>query len=483
MVANVQDDRVARADVADMRLLMMLLLMTNLRPSLDAFARKAMREIGTAPGMTVVVVKDDKVIYRGDFGWRDVEAKLPVTPDTRFYIASTTKAFTAMAAAILSVEGKLNLDAPIADAWPELKLTPPVDPKRISLLDLLAMRPGFATEGLNFRFEAGNVRDEADLLHALATYTREQPRAFQYSNLNYILAGRVMEKATGRSWRDLVREKILVPLRMNATLTGAPPPSVPVALPYRAIDSNMFVRTNETVDGIIAPAGGMLMTSGDAAKWLIAMMGNGKLPKRAVQLVQAEQVENKTRFRYIDRFAWGLGQNLGKYEGDLIVHRFGGLDGAYSHVSFMPAHRIGVAVFANGGGAVPDAVAAYAYDLLLGKKDIDAKWSAEIAKVVQSIAQAREQRRKAQAHMSEPHDAARPLTAYAGRYHYDRLGTIDVTVDNGRLFAQFGRLRAQLFPAGGDDFLIDWTDQGDVSQVRVTATQLDWGGRVFDRVQ
>jgi CubicO group peptidase (beta-lactamase class C family) len=468
-----------------MRLLMMLLLMTNLRPSLDAFARKAMREIGTAAGLTVVVVKDDKVVYRGDFGLRDVEKKLPVTPDTRFYIASTTKAFTAMAAAILAGEGKLDLDAPIADAWPELKLTPSVDPKKITLRDLLAMRPGFSTEGLNFRLEAGNVRDENDLLHALATYTREQPRAFQYSNLNYILAGRVMEKVTHKSWRNLVREKILVPLRMNATLTGAPPPNMPVAQFYRAIDTNQFVRTSDKVDDMAGPAGAMLMTSGDAAKWLIALIndGNGKLPKSAVRLVQTEQIENKTRFRYIDRFAWGLGENLGKYDGDLIVHRFGGMDGAYSHVSFMPEHRIGVAAFANGGGAVPDAVAAYAYDLLLGKKDIDAKWDAEIAKVVKSIAQAREQRSKAQARMSEPHDTARPLAQYAGRYHYDRLGTIDVTVDNGRLFAQFGRLRAQLFPAGGDDFLIDWMDEGDPSKVRITATQLDWGGRLFDRVQ
>jgi CubicO group peptidase (beta-lactamase class C family) len=464
-----------------MKLLMMLLLMTDIGPQIHTFARKAMREIGTAPGMTVVVVKDDKVIYRGDFGLRDVEKKLPVTPDTRFYIASTTKAFTAMAAAILAGEGKLDLDAPIADAWPELKLTSPVDPKKITLRDLLAMRPGFTTEGLNFRLDAGTVAGEEDLLHALATYTREQPREFQYSNLNYILAGRVMEKITGKSWKELVRQRILLPLKMNAT-TG------PVTQLYRAIGPGTFVRTQDRLDEMAGPAGGMLMTSADAAKWLIAMINEKNLPPAAVRLVQTEQTPNKTRFRYIDRFAWGLGQNLGTYEGELIVHRFGGLDGAYSHVSFMPAHRIGVAAFTNGGGAVPDAIAAYAYDLLLGKKDLDAKWSAEIAKVVAAVAQQRERREKAIAKMSEPRETAHPLRMYAGRYHYDRLGTIDVTISGDRLFAQFGRLRAQLFPAGGDDFLVDWLDEGDPAPVKIAfdasgrAAKFDWGGRIFDRV-
>ena len=82
--------------------LVLLAALSDVKADIDAFARKALERLGTTPGMTVVVVKGNDVLYRGDFGRRDVEAKLPVTPDTRFYIASSTKAFLAMAAAILA---------------------------------------------------------------------------------------------------------------------------------------------------------------------------------------------------------------------------------------------------------------------------------------------------------------------------------------------------------------------------------------------
>ena len=462
---------------------------------LEAFARDAMRRIGTTPGLSVVVVRDEAIVYQGALGLRDVEAKLAVTPETRFYIASSTKAFTAMAAAILAEEGKLDLDAPVAAVWPELKLTAPLDPKRFSLRDFLAMRSGLSNDSLNFRTEIGNVRTEEELLRLLATYSSEQPRTFRYSNMSYLLAARVMEHAAGKRWSELVAEKILLPLGMTSTLTGAPPADVPVAKFYRASSSGTFVRTPSALDELAGPAGGMLTTSADAAKWLMAMMNDGRLggrqvlPRRAVRIVQSPQTTNKRRFRYIDRFAWGLGQDLGDYEGDLIVHRFGGLNGAYSHMSFMPDRRIGVAVFANGSGAVPDAVAAYAYNLLLGKPDLAAKWSAELEKAVTAVAEAREARRKSEAPMAARTALSRPVGAYPARYHYDRLGDIDVTEQNGRLYAQLGLYRAELVPVGDDAFLVDWIDEGQPASVRFvpgadgTPARIDWGGRIFDRVK
>lgn len=482
------------------RLLLFLLLMLALplrgdvAAALEAFAKNAMRRIDTTPGLSVVVVRDDAVVYRGDFGLRDVEAKLPVTPETRFYIASSTKAFTAMAAAILAEEGKLDLDAPVATVWPELKLTAPLDPKRFSLRDFLAMRSGLSNDSLNFRTEIGNVRTEEEMLRLLATYSSEQPRTFRYSNMSYLIAARVMEKASGRRWSELVAEKILLPLGMTSTLTGAPPATVPVARFYRSSAPGTFVRTPSALDEMAGPAGGMLMTTTDAAKWLMAMMNDGRLgerqvlPRRAVRIVQSPQTTNKRRFRSIDRFAWGLGQDLGDYEGELLVHRFGGLNGGYSHVSFMPDRRIGVAVFANGGGAVPDAVAAYAYDLLLGKPDLAAKWSAELEKTAAAVAEAREARRKAEAPMQAPGALSRPIDAYVARYHYDRLGDIDVTMEHGRLYARLGLYRAELVPAGADAFLIDWIDEGQPIPIRFVVDErekpvrIDWGGRIFDRV-
>lgn len=453
----------------------------------DAFARKAMERIGTTPGLAVVVVKDGNVIYRGDFGLRDVSAKLPVAPDTRFYMASSTKAFTALAAAILAGEGKVDLDAPVSGVWPDLKLTAPLDAGRLSLRDLLAMRSGLGNDTLNFRMEVGNVRDDAELLRLLATYSRQEPRTFRYSNLNYILAGRILEKATGKRWSALVSERILTPLGMTSTITEGAPAGIPIVKCYRAGEAKTFVELPAEIDNA-GPAGAMLTTTADAAKWLAAMIGGGRLPKRAVSLVQSQQTTNKRRFRYIDRFAWGLGEDLGDYEGELIVHRFGGLNGAYSHLSFMPERGIGVAAFSNGGGAVPDAVAAFIYDTLLGKKDLEAKWFAEIDRVAAAVAKAREERRTAEAAANAARrSAAHPLERYAGTYHYDRLGDIRVTARDGKLYGEYGIYRAEMIPTGDDNFLVDWIDLGESSPVKVVfdgerPVRLDWGGRLFERV-
>lgn len=470
-----------------MMMLILPLIAMSLRADapadIAAFAKKAMEQIGTTPGLTVVVVQDDKVVYRGDFGLRDVQAKLPVTPETRFYLASSTKAFAAMAAAILAGEGKIDLDAPIATAWPELKLTAPLDPARLSLRDLLAMRSGLGNDTLNFRMEIGNVGGEQELMRLLATYSRAEPRTFRYSNLNYVLAGRILEKAAGKPWFDLVSEKILVPLGMSSTTTQR---AMAVKC-YRSPAPGVFVELPAEIDDAGA-AGAMLSTSTDAAKWLVAMIGRRQLPKRAVQLVQSEQTTNKRRFRYIDRFAWGLGQDLGDYDGDLLVHRFGGLNGAYSHISFMPERRIGVAAFSNGGGAVPDAVAAFAYDRLLGKKDLDAKWSAELNRVAAAVARDRDERRKAEAAAkASARSAAHALDRYAATYRYDRLGDIVVTLREGTLYGQLGRYRAELTPTGDDNFLVDWIDQGQPVPIKFVfdggerPLRLDWGGRIFER--
>ncbi|MGE5234121.1 MAG: serine hydrolase [Acidobacteriota bacterium] len=468
---------------------------SGVRSEIDAFARRALRQIGTTPGLTVVVVENDRVVYRGDFGLRDVEARLPVTADTRFYLASSTKAFTAMAAAILAADGKVDLDAPIRGVWPNLELTPPLDAGRISLRDLLAMRSGLANDTVEFRMDVGNIEDERELLRLLATYSRREPRTFRYSNLSYVLAGRILERAAGESWSDLVRDEVLAPLGMSSTVTGPPLPTVPVVKCYRYRAPDTFVETPAELTPLVGPAGGMLTTSADAGRWLIAMINEGRiggrqaLPARAVRSVQSEQTTNRKRYRYFDRFAWGLGQDLGEYEGDLIVHRFGGLNGAYSHVSFMPEHRIGVAVLANGGGAVPDAVAAFAYDVLLGRKDRDARWSAELGRVAAAVAEDRERRRQSDASsVAARRSAGHALDRYVATYHYDRLGDIQVTQREERLHAQLGLFRAELIPIGEDAFLVDWRDSGSPARVEFVfdgsgrASRIDWGGRIFDRV-
>src|SRR5687768_9899595 len=94
---------------------------------------------GLAPGMGVAVVKGDEIIYSQGFGFADVEAQREITAETVFYIASTTKSFTALAAAVLAEKGQLNLDAMLSTYLPDAKFTPPLSADSINLRQLLTM--------------------------------------------------------------------------------------------------------------------------------------------------------------------------------------------------------------------------------------------------------------------------------------------------------------------------------------------------------
>jgi len=85
---------------------------TNLSTKLDIIEKavEEKRQNLKVPGAALVIVKDDRVIFLKGFGFRDVEAKLPVTPETLFAVGSITKTFTALATVISADEGKLSLD-------------------------------------------------------------------------------------------------------------------------------------------------------------------------------------------------------------------------------------------------------------------------------------------------------------------------------------------------------------------------------------
>jgi len=74
--------------------------------------------LGLAPGLGIVVVRDTQVVYLKGLGYADAEARRPFTPQTVFYVASTTKSFTGLAAAILALQGTFSLDAPLSRYLP-----------------------------------------------------------------------------------------------------------------------------------------------------------------------------------------------------------------------------------------------------------------------------------------------------------------------------------------------------------------------------
>lgn len=470
-------------------LLLSLPLQAELRGDIDKFATRLLEVTGRTPGLSVAVVQGDAVTYAGAFGFRDVEAQAPVTSDTLFYVASSTKAFTAAAARLLANEGKLDLDAPLTKSLPRLKLTPPLDASRISVRDLLTHRPGFANGAVNFRTAfAGNI-DRDGIFAVLEQSSTVAPIEFAYSNTSYIVAGLAMEHAAGTTWNELLATRVFAPLGMRATYAAMPPAGLPLAYGYVDDAHGRFRRLQSKQPETMHAAGGMFTTASDLARWVVEHVAGGRvLPRRVLRDLHAPQISLARRFGSIDRFAYSLGWYHGDYDGDLLVHHFGGYNGFYAHMSFMPERRLGVVVLSNGGGSVAEALASFIYDTLRGKGDA-AKHETELARIRAEAEKQRAERAKVVARKLEHRLLTRLAESYAGEYRSSRLGVIVVRVRGGRVLAQMGAIRGELLPETGDAFLIDWLGDDSLEQVRFTfdaegrATALDWEGRPFERVR
>ena len=173
------------------------------------------------PGAVLAIVRGEEVIFARGFGVADVEKKTPVTPETRFFIGSTTKAFTATLVGMLVDEGRMQWDDPVEKYLPEFKLeVQSKDPNdRATLRDVLSHRTGFTRMGLletNTGLSSDEILRRASSAEAMAPFRQR----FLYNNEHYLAAGSAAAVAAGTSWHALVKARILDPLGMAATRTS-----------------------------------------------------------------------------------------------------------------------------------------------------------------------------------------------------------------------------------------------------------------------
>ena len=318
---------------------------------LRQYVEELMRKFPVTPGLSIAVVQGERIIFAEGFGLRDVKAKLPVTPQTGFYIASTTKSFTGTAAKMLAEEGKLDLDVPIKTYFPNLILKAPLSAEQISLRDLLTHRSGINNEAIVFRTAYTGQYTTDEIFELLSKSSSPIPRTFRYSNIGYIIAGYAMEKVTGEPWQRIIERKLLEPLDMKNTTSYASQARARAdfALPYLAVNGK-FIEIPYKEDNTMHAAGGMISSAEDLAKWLIVNMNGGRykgkqiISPTSLEEILSPQINQQRSFYKFQRYAYGLGWNIGTYEGEKIIHCFGEFPGFRPHVSFMPKYNLGVVV-------------------------------------------------------------------------------------------------------------------------------------------
>ena len=472
-----------------------------LADSLDPFVRGLVAD-GFIPGASIAVVTRDGPAYLRGFGVRDVHTREPVTPATGFYIASSTKSFTGMLAGILDQRGVISLDAPLSRYLPELRMNAPLSADSVTLRSLLTHTSGLHNEPVVFRTAFTGVHDDAMLIRLLG-HSTPIPRTYRYDNLGYVVAALAMERATGREWQDLLRDELFRPLGMmhtTARISEARAAGWPLASPHITGSDSVMRVTMEKQDNTMHAAGGMVTTAEDLVRWVQAQLNGGRVDGRQVipqAVVRAAHTpyatQTDTFYRYV-RTGYGLGWQSADYEGERMIHHFGGFEGWRAHISFLPDRGIGVVVLINDsspiGGPAPDVIATYAYDLLLGRPGVNAKYAAERERLVANAAEMRQRIRA-----DWERRAARPPTPderkpfFAGTYENEMMGTLDVRLrDNRELWATLGNLSARLDPFTRPDALRVELLPGSGQPVQfffrdaaTPADSLNLNGRVFRR--
>jgi CubicO group peptidase (beta-lactamase class C family) len=432
--------------------------------------------LGAAPGMAVVVVRDTAAIYMKGFGYADLEARRPVTPQTVFYVASTTKSFTGLAAAMLDRQGKISLDAPLSRYLPQLALRSPLNADSITIRSLLTHTHGIAHGPVAHRLAyTGEYEGNAHLARLLAEHAPAPAgRAFEYGNIGYNVAAIAIDSALGESWKQWLERLLFTPLGMRSTTAYiSRVPRERLAMPYR-IEPTGFARIRYgKADANMQSAGGLVTTAEDMARWLEVHMNGGRLDGR--QLVPADVVAEAHRVlatsqgnrRGLTVLGYGLGWNVTLMGDDTLLTHGGGFAGFTTHMSLMPQRRIGVVVMINDNAPLADLVAMEIYATLLGRRGIvpdSLDWAR------QQVAQTRvrigaERARRA----ARPQTLPLPLTAYAGVYENPAWGRIELSVVNGKLEARAGNAwsAVEVFDNTRQQLRVELTGGGTVVQMEV----------------
>jgi CubicO group peptidase (beta-lactamase class C family) len=431
---------------------------SDLGPALDAFVRRALDRTEAMPGLSVAVVDDRGLIHAAGFGVADVESPVPVTVDTPFYIASSTKSFTALAIAAMDRRGEVDMDAPLS-SWSTGSGVPADLAATVSLSDLLSHQSGVRSDPIAMRVAFSGDWTPTELWR-LTAETQPNTEAdhghFEYTNAGYNLATVLMERRWGRDWRDLVEQEVLAPLGMTRTtarIDALRAGGVVVAGGHFADGPGPARRSPlQKTDATMQSAGGLVSTASDMAIWLEAQINEGVVggrrvfPEGLVASTHASRVVVDGRSGPYTRHGYGLGWYLGRYADDLLIHHFGGFAGSRAHVSFMPDGRLGVAVMVNedfAAGDLADLVANYAYDFAAGMSDIDTVYDARLDALV---TQRDERRARIAAAVAERRQRPRTLTladdAYVGDYVSPALGRLTVRPTTGGLELSIGAMRA-----------------------------------------
>ncbi len=298
--------------------------------------------------------RPDEVIAAA-YGYANFPAKIEATTDTLFQIGSMSKVWTATLAMQLVDEGKLDLDAPVAEVLPELRLADAEVAKTVTMRHLLAHISGI--DGDVFT-DTGRGDDCVEKYVALLSEQKQNHplgATWSYCNAGFVLAGRVIEKITGLTWDGALREKIYGPLGLTHTVTLPEE-----ALLFRTAAGHVDVSAEPVLAPVwqlprsLGPAGLISSTPADVLAFARMHLSAG-LAADGTRVLSAASVAAMTEFqadvpdKYILGDSWGIGWIRFGWDGQRLVGHDGNTIGQAAFLRVLPEAGLAVTLLTNGG--------------------------------------------------------------------------------------------------------------------------------------
>ena len=432
------------------------------------------------PGIAVAIVKDGKLVHSKGYGVRSLANNKPVDSNTLFGIASNSKAFTAVALAMMVDEGKLKWDDKVTDYIPEFKLYDPYVTNSFTIRDLLSHRSGLGLgAGDLMFFPDDNNFTKAEIIHNLRYLkpVSEFRSKYDYNNNMFIVAGEILERVSGLSWEEFIETRIMKPLKFENSKASW----------ERAKNSSNIIDAHVLFNGKVQPiphdwsnnanaAGGIMSNLNDLSKWVIAQLDSGRYDnnKQLFSLkVQSEMWAPQTiipvrgKNYYNTQFsAYALGWKVNDVNGYKEVGHTGGLLGTVTQVTLIPELKLGIIVLTNQqSGAAFLAITNSIKDGYLGLSG--KKWVSDYSSIIErndkradSIENAVWKTVATSASQKLINENSKKN--YLGIYKDDWFGKVTISNESGNIrfvSEKSSKLKGELLYYKANTFVVKWDDR------------------------
>jgi CubicO group peptidase (beta-lactamase class C family) len=320
---------------------------------------------GNIPSASIALVSGDQVIWSGAYGQSNLWARTPAATNTVYLIGSTFKTMSSVALLQQMERGKFKLDDRVNDYLTDFKIQGEDPQKPVTFRHLLTHTSGMPPDFGGFPVWGDTVPPSLeDYLRKSLKVTKPPMTSVTYSNMAYTLIGYLVQKLSGKPYKEYIQENIFTPLEMNSTaFEPRPDMDERLSVPYRVDEKTGAQVGTVRVKASVWPAGLVYGTVLNQANWLIVNLNGGKFKdKQIISEATLEQMFTRQHDQFKGRIEniWGnetAGFGLTWWsqvrDGDRYFAHSGSVQGYTAFLLGNRDRKLGFAILTNGNRSHP----------------------------------------------------------------------------------------------------------------------------------